>query len=73
MDTYTEKLEKLLFRVTGKSNVFDVDSKTIDSIEDKSKFDLQKVRGNIHLLAGRFKTPFEVDKDVQKFISEPLP
>ena len=73
MDTYTEKMKKLLVRFTGNSDVFAIDFKNIDSIEDKSKFDLQKVRGNIHLLAGRFKTPFEADKDVQKFISEPLP
>jgi hypothetical protein len=72
MAKYRESLH-LLLKSKGVDDVMSTDFKDIDLNTTASQISVRYVLGNIPLMLGKYKTPKEVDKVVEDFLSQPLP
>jgi hypothetical protein len=73
MEKYREKLLDIIEKQTGTRDVMSLNYKELTKDMDKDSFDNSLTRGSINLIAGRIKTPAEVNKIREHFINTPLP
>jgi len=72
MEQLQMQITSLLKEVTGKSNIETIDFRNIDNIDLKD-IETRKVRGSVRLMSGNIKTPAQVEKMRDHFISRQLP
>ena len=70
MSTYTETIDRLLLAKTGK-RACNLDYMALP--EEEERYNTRLSIGNIHLLAGRIKTPRKAEKLVNKFLNTKIP